>query len=73
MALVSEEGLSYLEQQAEGIAKNYGGRVGKSGVVRGIIDGLAQANIDLSSAPTPYHIAVIVNKLTTTNDTEVKS
>lgn len=60
MVLLSEDGVSYLERQAEGIAENYCGRVGKSGVVRGILDGLAQANLDLSKAPTPYHIAAMV-------------
>jgi hypothetical protein len=60
MTLLSENGLSYLERQAQGMAENYGGRVGKSGVIRGIIDGLAQAHFDLSSCPTPYHVAEMV-------------
>lgn len=60
MVLLSEDGLSYVEQQSEKIAENYGGRCGKSGIVRGIIDGFAQAGFDLSSAPTSFHIAAMV-------------
>ena len=71
MALISEDGLSYLERQSEKIAENYGGRCGKSGMIRGIIDGFAQAGVDLSSAPTPFHIAAMV-KATLTQAPEVK-
>lgn len=72
MALISEDGLSYLERQSKKIAENYSGRCGKSGIIRGIIDGFAQAGVDLSSAPTPFHIAAMV-KAALAPTAEVKS
>lgn len=60
LAHISAAGETYLNEQAGKIKANFGVRLGKSGTLRGICDGFAQAGFDLSDAPTTFHVAAKV-------------
>ena len=55
---LNETGAGYLKEQASKVQQRFGGRgIGSSGILRGVVNGLAACGFDLSDSPTPYHVA----------------
>lgn len=55
---LTETGDGYLRGQANKVQRRFGGRgIGRSGILRGIVNGFAACGFDLSDSSTPHHVA----------------